>query len=64
MGDLKLGDGTQDGVNIGPLINEGAANDVLEFVDDAVAKGASVVAGVAARISALFHRADCPYRCQ
>jgi len=45
MGDLKLGDGTQDGVNIGPLINEGAANDVLEFVDDAVAKGASVVAG-------------------
>jgi len=45
MGDLKLGDGTQEGVNVGPLINEGAANDVLEFVDDAVAKGASVVAG-------------------
>ena len=45
MGGLKLGDGTQDGVNIGPLINEGAANDVLGFVDDAVAKGASVVAG-------------------
>jgi len=45
MDELKLGDGTQDGVNVGPLINEGAANDVLEFVDDAVAKGASVVAG-------------------
>jgi succinate-semialdehyde dehydrogenase/glutarate-semialdehyde dehydrogenase len=45
MGSLKLGDGTQEGVNVGPLINEGAANDVLEFVDDAVAKGASVVAG-------------------
>jgi len=45
MDGLKLGDGTQDGVNVGPLINEGAANDVLEFVDDAVAKGASVVAG-------------------
>jgi succinate-semialdehyde dehydrogenase/glutarate-semialdehyde dehydrogenase len=45
MGGLKLGDGTEEGVNVGPLINEGAANDVLEFVDDAVAKGASVVAG-------------------
>ena len=45
MGDLKLGEGTQDGVNVGPLINEGAANDVLEFVDDAVAKGANVAAG-------------------
>jgi succinate-semialdehyde dehydrogenase/glutarate-semialdehyde dehydrogenase len=45
MGGLKLGDGTEEGVNVGPLINEGAANDVLGFVDDAVAKGASVVAG-------------------
>ncbi len=45
MGDLKLGDGTHEGVNVGPLINEGAANDVLEFVDDAVAKGASVAVG-------------------
>jgi succinate-semialdehyde dehydrogenase/glutarate-semialdehyde dehydrogenase len=45
MGDLMLGDGTEEGVNVGPLINEGAANDVLEFVDDAVAKGASVAAG-------------------
>jgi len=45
MEGLKLGDGTQEGVNVGPLINEGAANDVLEFVDDAVAKGANVVAG-------------------
>ncbi len=43
--DLKMGNGAQDGVTIGPLINEGAANDVLEFVEDAVAKGAKVVAG-------------------
>lgn len=42
---LKIGDGTEEGVNIGPLINEGAANDVLAFVDDAVEKGAKVVAG-------------------
>jgi succinate-semialdehyde dehydrogenase/glutarate-semialdehyde dehydrogenase len=45
MADLKLGDGTQDGVDIGPLINEKAANDVLEFVDNAVTQGAQVAAG-------------------
>lgn len=43
--DLKIGDGTEEGVTIGPLINEGAANDVLAFVDDAVGRGAKVVAG-------------------
>ena len=42
---LTLGDGAADGVTMGPLINEGAANDVLEFIDDAVAKGAQVAAG-------------------
>ena len=45
MGALKLGDGVQDGVDIGPLINEKAANDVLEFVENAVAQGAQVAAG-------------------
>ena len=44
-GALKLGNGMDEDVNMGPLINEGAANDVLGFVEDAVAKGASVVAG-------------------
>ena len=43
--DLKMGNGADEGVTIGPLINEGAANDVLEFIDDAIAKGAKVVAG-------------------
>ena len=43
--ELKLGQGTDESVSVGPLINEGAANDVLEFVEDAVAKGANVVAG-------------------
>jgi succinate-semialdehyde dehydrogenase/glutarate-semialdehyde dehydrogenase len=42
---LKMGDGTESGVLIGPLITEDAANDVLEIVDDAIAKGAQVVAG-------------------
>jgi succinate-semialdehyde dehydrogenase/glutarate-semialdehyde dehydrogenase len=45
MTGLKLGNGADEGVNVGPLINEGAANDVLEFIEDAVAKGASVAAG-------------------
>ena len=45
MAGLELGDGAAEGVDIGPLINEKAANDVLEFVGDAVAKGAKVVAG-------------------
>jgi succinate-semialdehyde dehydrogenase/glutarate-semialdehyde dehydrogenase len=45
MADLKLGDGSEDGVDVGPLINEKAANDVLEFVGDAVAQGAQVAAG-------------------
>ncbi len=43
--DLKMGDGAVDGVTIGPLISEGAANDVLAFVDDAVSKGAKVASG-------------------
>jgi succinate-semialdehyde dehydrogenase/glutarate-semialdehyde dehydrogenase len=42
---LKVGDGADEGVTIGPLINEGAANDVMGFVEDAVEKGAQVVAG-------------------
>ena len=45
MAGLKLGHGIEEGVTVGPLINEGAANDVLEFVTDAVEKGASVAAG-------------------
>ena len=43
--ELKLGEGTDEAVSVGPLINEGAANDVLEFIDDAVANGADVVTG-------------------
>ncbi len=42
---LTVGNGQDDGVAIGPLINEGAANDVAAFVQDAVAAGANVFAG-------------------
>ncbi|MDA0706831.1 MAG: NAD-dependent succinate-semialdehyde dehydrogenase [Proteobacteria bacterium] len=45
MSSLKLGVGTDSSVNVGPLINEGAANNVLTFVEDAVAKGAKVAVG-------------------
>ena len=42
---LKVGNGVDEGVTIGPLINEDAVNDVMDFVEDAVDKGAQVVAG-------------------
>jgi succinate-semialdehyde dehydrogenase / glutarate-semialdehyde dehydrogenase len=42
---LKVGDGTAEGVNVGPLISEEAANDVLSFIDDAVNRGATVAMG-------------------
>jgi succinate-semialdehyde dehydrogenase/glutarate-semialdehyde dehydrogenase len=42
---LKVGDGTQEGITIGPLITEQAANDVIGFVEDAVNKGARLVTG-------------------
>ena len=45
VADFKLGDGAEDGITMGPLITENAANDVMAFIDDAVAKGATVVAG-------------------
>jgi succinate-semialdehyde dehydrogenase/glutarate-semialdehyde dehydrogenase len=45
MSNLKLGNGADQDVNVGPLINEKAANDVMKFVDDAIAKGAHVAAG-------------------
>jgi succinate-semialdehyde dehydrogenase/glutarate-semialdehyde dehydrogenase len=45
MGALKLGRGTEDGVDVGPLINEDQREKVRELVDDAREKGAHVVVG-------------------
>ena len=42
---LTVGHGVDDGVVIGPLINEQAADDVVSFIDDAKSKGAQVVLG-------------------
>lgn len=42
---LKVGNGLMPGVQIGPLINLKACNKVLELLDDALSKGASVLTG-------------------
>ncbi|MCW4385679.1 NAD-dependent succinate-semialdehyde dehydrogenase [Salinibacterium sp. SYSU T00001] len=42
---LRIGRGTDDGVDIGPLINEQAVDKVHELVRDAVARGADLVTG-------------------
>lgn len=42
---LRLGPGTQEGVEIGPMINAAALAKVEEHLADATAKGAAIVAG-------------------
>jgi succinate-semialdehyde dehydrogenase/glutarate-semialdehyde dehydrogenase len=45
MGALKVGRGTEEGVKVGPLINQDAVDKVEELVEDARGKGATVVVG-------------------
>jgi succinate-semialdehyde dehydrogenase / glutarate-semialdehyde dehydrogenase len=45
MSSLKVGRGTDEGVQVGPLINEEQRGKVEELVDDAVQKGAKTVVG-------------------
>ncbi|NSY40409.1 NAD-dependent succinate-semialdehyde dehydrogenase [Leisingera sp. ANG59] len=42
---LKIGNGFEDGVTTGPLIDEGAVAKVESHISDAVAKGAEVIEG-------------------
>jgi len=42
---FKVGDGTQEGVNMGPLIEESAVTKVAAMVDDARARGAKLITG-------------------
>jgi succinate-semialdehyde dehydrogenase/glutarate-semialdehyde dehydrogenase len=42
---FKLGNGSEEGVTMGPLIDAAAANEVCSFIDDAVAQGARVLTG-------------------
>ncbi len=43
--DLKVGDGFEDGITIGPLVSVSAVEEMREFVADATAKGASIATG-------------------
>src|SRR3954447_23076576 len=45
MGRLRVGRGTEDGVEVGPLIDDNQLGKVRELVDDAVGKGAKAVVG-------------------
>src|SRR6476619_1319184 len=45
MAGLKIGNGLDDGVALGPLVNKEGRDKVIELVDDAVAKGAKVLTG-------------------
>jgi succinate-semialdehyde dehydrogenase/glutarate-semialdehyde dehydrogenase len=45
MSALKVGDGTDPSVDVGPLVNAATRDKVAEFVADAVAKGAKVECG-------------------
>lgn len=45
VADLKIGNGQDEGVTIGPLVNKGAAKDVRSIIEDAIRNGAEVKAG-------------------
>ncbi len=49
MGAMKVGRGTEDGVEVGPLIDAKQREKVAELVDDAVGKGAKALVGGHAR---------------
>jgi len=45
MGSLRMGNGLDEGVALGPLINSEGRDKVIELVDDAVKQGAKVLTG-------------------
>src|SRR6267154_2448017 len=45
MASLKMGNGLDDGVALGPLVNAEGRDKVVTLVDDAVKKGAKILAG-------------------
>jgi succinate-semialdehyde dehydrogenase / glutarate-semialdehyde dehydrogenase len=45
MGALRMGNGLDDGVAVGPLVNAQAKQKVIELVEDAVGKGAKILTG-------------------
>ena len=49
MGAMKVGRGTEDGVQVGPLIDDDQRSKVAELVEDAIGRGAKAVVGGHAR---------------
>jgi succinate-semialdehyde dehydrogenase / glutarate-semialdehyde dehydrogenase len=49
LGAMKVGRGTEDGIDVGPLIDESQRSKVTELVDDAVGRGARALVGGHAR---------------
>jgi succinate-semialdehyde dehydrogenase/glutarate-semialdehyde dehydrogenase len=45
MGKLRVGRGTEDGVDVGPLIDDDQRGKVADLVEDAVGKGANALVG-------------------
>jgi succinate-semialdehyde dehydrogenase / glutarate-semialdehyde dehydrogenase len=45
MGKLRVGRGTEEGIDVGPLIDEDQRGKVADLVDDAAGKGAKVLVG-------------------
>ena len=45
LGGMKIGRGSDDGVEVGPLVDKATRDKVAELVDDAVAKGARTMTG-------------------
>jgi succinate-semialdehyde dehydrogenase/glutarate-semialdehyde dehydrogenase len=45
LGEMKVGRGTEDGVEVGPLIDDEQRGKVADLVEDAVGKGAKVLTG-------------------
>ena len=51
---LKVGDGFEDGVALGPLINPAAGEKVKEHIEDAKSKGANVILGDTGKMDGNF----------
>jgi succinate-semialdehyde dehydrogenase / glutarate-semialdehyde dehydrogenase len=49
MGSMKVGRGTEDGVDVGPLIDQNQRTKVQELVEDAIGRGAQALVGGQAR---------------
>jgi succinate-semialdehyde dehydrogenase/glutarate-semialdehyde dehydrogenase len=45
IGKLKVGDGVDEGVTTGPLINHAAVEKVIEHIEDALSKGGKIITG-------------------